>query len=202
MPASLNQERLAVSHRMQRALAQAGYQQVEAAREAGVPRAAIHKAVQRGSIPRDKATRDKVAQVLGVDASWLWAVGSAEQSEPQTQAKRMQSDTETISAPAASAVRQVSAPQLPMDPKGYALVIPHSDFQPIVMRNDCLWVTPSYAPETGDRVYVHTSSDEEVIAVLSDMDSNHYYLMTPGGGRRSLRKDSVGALHKVSGVIA
>ena len=57
---------------MKNALARSGLTQIEAARLAKVSRDYIHKATQRGSVPNDKAVRDRISKVLKCDNSWLW----------------------------------------------------------------------------------------------------------------------------------
>lgn len=61
-----------LKERMKNALARSGLTQIEAARLAKVSRDYIHKATQRGSVPNDKAVRDRISKVLKCDNSWLW----------------------------------------------------------------------------------------------------------------------------------
>lgn len=61
-----------LKERMKNALARSGLTQIEAARLAKVSRDYIHKATQRGSVPMDKAVRDRISKVLKCDNSWLW----------------------------------------------------------------------------------------------------------------------------------
>ena len=61
-----------LQERMKNALARSGLTQIEAARLAKVSRDYIHKATQRGSVPNDKAVRDRISKVLKCDNSWLW----------------------------------------------------------------------------------------------------------------------------------
>ena len=61
-----------LQERMKNALARSGLTQIEAARLSKVSRDYIHKATQRGSVPNDKAVRDRISKVLKCDNSWLW----------------------------------------------------------------------------------------------------------------------------------
>ncbi len=58
--------------RMKTQLARVGLTQIEASRLAKVSRDYIHKATQRGSMPNDKAVRNRISKVLKCDDSWLW----------------------------------------------------------------------------------------------------------------------------------
>ena len=61
-----------LKERMKMQLARVGLTQIEAARLAKVSRDYIHKATQRGSVPNDKAVRNRISKVLKCDDSWLW----------------------------------------------------------------------------------------------------------------------------------
>src|SRR5215468_10931395 len=70
-----------VSRRMRQALARAGLTQAEAARLADVGRDVVHKAIQRGSVPRTAEERDAVAKTLSTTSPVLW-FGMGEEAAP------------------------------------------------------------------------------------------------------------------------
>lgn len=179
----------AVGKRMRDALTQAGLTQTEAAKLAGVDRGVVHKAVTRGSIPRDAETRNAVASTLKTTSSWLWFGASETAPRSNEPSER------------AYEVAGFNAVGFRPDQSGYVLTVEHANYGPLASKGDWLWVTPSFPAREGDKVYVGFTNGEEGLFRLEHEGDELILLGTPHGTQRRVSNDEVRWCHKVSGVV-
>lgn len=187
-----------LSERMKRALARAQLTQWEVAEKAGVSTDAVHKAVQRGSVPRDAKVRQAIADVLDVDASWLWFAAPAgddpfhNPSQPRPIVLGVDPRIPTGGLPG------MVAPFLP-DPKGYCLIVDHDGFRPYAQKGDVLYITPSYEPRPGDRVLIAAGNEQRLCEFSGDEDNN--IICTTPAGRLEFPRKRVTKFERIAGVI-
>jgi ribosome-binding protein aMBF1 (putative translation factor) len=167
-----------VARRVSMKLKEVGLLQTELARVAGVARDVIHKAVIRGSVPRDQRDRDAVAKMLNVSSSWLWFGGADGEGKGEL----------------------LTTAGFRPDPKAYHIVVQDEGFVPLAYPGDVLYVTPSYPPRIGDRIYMKYRGGEGVFRLLSTEEDN-ITVASSGGGRMTLRRSETDELHKIAGVI-
>jgi transcriptional regulator with XRE-family HTH domain len=168
-----------LANRMREALMAHGLTQIEAAKRASVARDLIHKAVVRGSMPREARDRDAIAKALLVSTAWLWfGTGTKE---------AVSGDRLTIF-------------NFRPDPKGYTLLVEHDSFAPLVNKGDVLYVTPSYDARPGDRVFVKWDRHEGIFRLL-ELDGHTYILQAPNGSRVTLDASIIKEKARIAGVI-
>lgn len=170
-----------VSKRMREALLRAKLTQAEAAQSAGIDRNVVHKAVVRGSIPREDRVRAAVAQVLGVAYEWLWYGKGAPTPKSNGHGS---ADAPTVLATFG----------LRHDPEGYLHVVTDTEESPDVQRGDILYVTPMSPVRIGDKVLVWVRG-RAVFGSLVALTEQVVRL-----NLLELERKSVDAIHKVAAV--
>jgi hypothetical protein len=172
-----------LANRMREALLALNLTQVEAAQLAGVPRDLIHKAVVRGSMPREARDRESIAKALQTDAAYLWfGVGGKPNGEH-----------------APPGPEKLTLFNFRPDPKGYTLLIEHDGFAPMAARGDVLYVTPSYPARPGDRIFVRWDSSEGIFKLVEDGDS--LTVLAPNGSRMTIDARKISEKARIAGVI-
>lgn len=171
-------------NRMREALLRLNLTQVEAAKMAGVPRDMMHKAVVRGSMPREQRDRDNIAKTLGVSSAWLWFGVRGKDDEPAHHPPGGDKLTLLNFRP---------------DPKGFTLLVDHDGFAPLAHRGDVLYVTPSYPARPGDRVYIKWDNTEGIFRLLEENDA--LTLLAPNGSRVTLDASKIHEKARIAGVI-
>jgi hypothetical protein len=171
--------------------------QAEAASKAGVPRDIVHKACQRGSTPRKAETRDAVARVLDVSATWLWLAAPDHERERKPVVK---DEPPQIPQATPAAANTNQGYGFRPDPLGHFVIIDSNDYAPIVLGGDTLWVTPSYPTRAGDRVYVTMGNGERLAGSLVAETTTTYKIIV-GLEESIIKKTDVGTVEKVSAVF-
>jgi hypothetical protein len=168
--------------------------QAEAARMAVVSRDVIHKATLRGSVPRDHGIRDAVARLFDVSEQWLWF------GAPDHERSRQQNKKDGV-APAPVPVVDTPQPssQYKPDPRGHFVIVESDDFQPVAMRGDVLWVTPSFPVRVGERAYIVMADGSEIVGVLKST-TNTAHNVTVGSGVEALKIKDVSRLERISAI--
>jgi hypothetical protein len=167
-----------VARRVSMKLKEVGLMQTELARVAGVARDVVHKAVIRGSVPRDQRDRDAVAKILNVSSSWLWFGGTNGEGKGEL----------------------LTTAGFRPDPKAYHIVVDHEGFVPLAYPADVLYVTPSYPPRVGDRIFLRYSGGDGIFRLL-DSTEDTVTVAAPAGGRLTLKRSEIKDFHKIAGVI-
>lgn len=198
-----------VMRRLADALQRAGLSQAEAARKAQqidsrAARAVLNKSVIMGTRPRSQEVREAFARALGVNGSWLW-YGHGQL--PSRQGPFMVRDL--VVDPDHDLLADDPSPEkagratgampfaLRPDPQAYPLPVPHDSWAPFAYRGDCLYITPSYPPVTGDRVYVRSPQGCGVFRLVT-LDAASITLTSPAGLQITLPTEQT-TVHKVSG---
>jgi transcriptional regulator with XRE-family HTH domain len=167
-----------LANRMREALMAAGLTQVEAAKLSGVQRDIIHKAVVRGSMPREARDREAVAKALNVSPAYLW-FGTRPKDEGNGE--------------------RLTLFNFRPDPKGYTLLVEHDGYLPLAQRGDVLYVTPSYPARPGDRLYVKWDDSDGIFRLLEDGDA--LTLLAPNGSRMTIDGRKIVEKSRIAGVI-
>lgn len=187
MTKTAGQEPRELAQRLHRALVRAGLTQVEAANRAQVSRDFVHKAVQRGSVPRSSDVREAIAAALGVSPLWLW-YGEG----PQPKAQSIE-DAAPLPAtvPAAVAERTVSAsappPAYPAD--AYVVMFETDGGEPFVPAGHGVLLSPSAPPRLGGLVWVRFPGYDNVAKYTGTMGKEVVFSLAGGQERRVPRAD-------------
>lgn len=183
-PATTNE----LAQRMHRALIASGFTQLEAANRAGVPRDVVHKAVQRGSVPRSAETRNAVAKALNVSPSWLWYGETMDQPV----------ETKPVPAQARVAVERAAPASIPSD--AYVELFETDAGEPFVSAGSGLLVSPSGNARLGDVVWVRIDGYEGPAKYTGSL-GNEIVLSLAGGIERRIQRSDVGAIMPVLATV-
>ncbi|MCR6632392.1 MAG: hypothetical protein NVV74_21405 [Magnetospirillum sp.] len=191
-----------VAARVGQALTQSGLSQSDVARQAQqicpkASRAIFHNAVKHGARPRSVDVRSAFAQVLGVDPAWLWY--GAKRRTPSMLRDELLHDEgdEGTTAPAEGSAVPVVLAVRP-DPAAYLVPVTNKAWEPIASPGDCLYISPSYPPVIGDRVYLKSAQGEGLYRLL-DLSADGFTLLSPIGLQTVLPRDGL-VLHRVGGI--
>jgi hypothetical protein len=169
-----------LANRMREALLANNLTQVEAAHVAGVARDLIHKAVVRGSMPREARDRDAIAKALNTPSAWLWFGTGSKEGPPGD--------------------GRLTIFNFRPDPKGYTLLVEHDGYAPLAQKGDVLYVTPSYPARPGDRVFIKWGHNEGIFKLVGIEDHAHI-LLSPNGSRVTLDASIIREQARIAGVI-
>lgn len=211
---ALNPIAAGVAERVSAALRDANLSQAEATRRAqkicpAVIRTVLHKAARLGLRPRNDEVRAAFAQVLGVDSGYLWygvptirrrgmvelAAADMASYDGSDDYSGPAPDLTPGSAPAPSAC---ALPSDGVDLAGYSLRVHHDDWEPLASRGGTLYMTPSFPPAPGDRVYVHDEKGEGVYRLVS-VGKEMVTLVSPGG-RPIVRSRAGLVIHRIASI--
>ncbi len=186
-PSSTNE----LAQRFHHAMAAVGLTQVEVAQRAGVARDVVHKAVNRGSVPRKAEVRDAVAKALNVESSWLWR-GETPTRRPE--------DTPTPSqarAMAAAREREAEARTGGLYPDDIYVVFFEDDRgQPFVEHGHGVLVSPSTPPRLGGLAWVRFDGYDG-IAKYTGLMGGEIILALRGGDEAKLPRRDITTFHGV-----
>jgi transcriptional regulator with XRE-family HTH domain len=185
-----------LAQRMHRALIAAGLTQVEAANRAGVPRDIVHKAVNRGSVPRSVDAREAVAKALGVTPEWLWY--------GRTFSGPVDAPAPPPPPPVQAAPGSAAAAAAPVPADAHVEMFEGNDGEPFVSAGHGLLVSPSVKPRLGDLMWVRMEGYDGPARYAGTL-GNELVLEMAGGVKRRVPRSEVteilGVLGTVRGVV-